>query len=97
MPLNPESLEAMAAAALAKATPEERSAFLDEACAGDAPLRAQLETLIQAGETARLAAPSPLTPLPPDSREETDRANPPAEGLVWALGEQDREPSSTCD
>ena len=33
-------------AALAKEVPAERSAFLDEACAGDAPLRQRVESLL---------------------------------------------------
>jgi WD40 repeat protein/serine/threonine protein kinase len=38
--------------ALAKDTPEERAAYLDEACAGNPPLRASVEALLQANAGA---------------------------------------------
>lgn len=39
--------ETIFAAALEKSTPDERAAYLDEACAGDAVLRQRLETLLR--------------------------------------------------
>jgi tRNA A-37 threonylcarbamoyl transferase component Bud32 len=48
--MNPEPnrVEAVFAAALAKPSAEERAAYLDEACAGDAALRQRVEALLRA-------------------------------------------------
>ncbi len=43
---DPKRVEAVFAAALARATPGERSALLDEACAGDSALRQRVEALL---------------------------------------------------
>jgi serine/threonine protein kinase/WD40 repeat protein len=45
-------LEAIFASALAKASLQERAAYLDEACAGDAELRRRLEALLEAHDKA---------------------------------------------
>ena len=45
--------EALFAAALEKPTPAQRQAFLDQACAGDAPLRQRVEQLLASHEHAR--------------------------------------------
>src|SRR5262249_29699061 len=42
------AVEAIFQAALEKGTPQERSAYLDEACSGDAQLREQVERLLSA-------------------------------------------------
>jgi serine/threonine-protein kinase len=47
MPLDPDRIQSIGRAAAAKATPAERAAFLDEACAGDADLRQGVEALLQ--------------------------------------------------
>src|SRR5262245_18991966 len=57
------------AAALEKSTPAERAAFLDEACAGDAALRARVEALLgsHTGAGSFLGTPAvqrPAEPLP---------------------------------
>src|SRR5438270_279964 len=46
------TVEAIFAQALAKSTPAERRAYLDEACAQDLPLRQRVETLLQSHEAA---------------------------------------------
>jgi serine/threonine protein kinase/tetratricopeptide (TPR) repeat protein len=48
--IRPVDEESIFTAALAKASPEERLAFLDEACHGDAELRFRVEALLQAHE-----------------------------------------------
>src|SRR5262249_43718610 len=58
MPLDPDRIRALVHAAATKANPAERGAFLDEACAGDADLRHDLEALLQ-------APPKPTTQLDP--------------------------------
>src|SRR5437773_12419316 len=55
--------ETLFAAALEKATPAERAAFLDDACAGDAALRRRVEALLQSHEQANfLQAPAVVRP-----------------------------------
>src|SRR5688572_998820 len=44
--------ESIFAAALEKKSPEERQAFLDESCRGNAELRAQVEELLSASNAA---------------------------------------------
>ncbi len=48
MPVDPTRLEAIFAEALTKADAAARSAYLDQACAGDAPLRERVEALLGA-------------------------------------------------
>lgn len=48
----PMTIEAIFARALAKSTPAERTAYLDEACAHDLTLRQRVETLLQSHEAA---------------------------------------------
>jgi WD40 repeat protein/serine/threonine protein kinase len=48
MPVEPNALKAAFLAALEKATPADRAAYLDEACAGDAALRQRVEELLRA-------------------------------------------------
>src|SRR5262245_28282559 len=48
MPAEPNAIKDLFLAALEKATPADRAAFLDEACAGDAPLRRSVEALLRA-------------------------------------------------
>jgi serine/threonine protein kinase len=48
MPSDPNRVEEIFTAALAKASPEERSRYLNEACAGDAGLRRRVEALLKA-------------------------------------------------
>src|SRR5258708_26687306 len=47
-----KSEETILAAAVQRPTPAERSAYLDEACAGDPKLRRSVEELLQAGDAA---------------------------------------------
>jgi serine/threonine-protein kinase len=53
--------ETIFAAALEKDSPAERAAYLDEACAGDAALRRQVEELLRAhtADADFLAVPAP--------------------------------------
>jgi serine/threonine protein kinase len=46
--VDPNRVEAIFAAALAKTSPQDRAAYLDEACAGDAELRRRVEALLAA-------------------------------------------------
>src|SRR4051812_15299277 len=47
-----DRIESVFAAAVDLATPEERAAYLDQACAGDAALRASVEALLRAHDRA---------------------------------------------
>jgi eukaryotic-like serine/threonine-protein kinase len=49
---DPKRVEALFAAALEKPSAAERAAYLDQACAGDAPLRQRIEALLRAHEQA---------------------------------------------
>ena len=60
-----EKLKQILAEAAAKATPAERAACLDAACAGDAQLRAEVEKLLQAHERAGDFLEQPAMPPPP--------------------------------
>src|SRR5438046_2591689 len=57
--------EAIFAAALAKRSPQERAAYLDQACAGDAALRTRVEMLLAAHDRAGefLESPPPAVAL----------------------------------
>jgi hypothetical protein len=48
MTADPNRIAALFAAALTRESPEERAAYLDEACAGDAELRRRVESLLRA-------------------------------------------------
>ena len=48
MPVEPDTIKKLFVEATEKATPAERAAFLDEACAGDAALRRRVEALLLA-------------------------------------------------
>src|SRR5262245_38903676 len=48
MPVQPDTIKKLFLEATEKATPAERAAFLDEACAGDAALRRRVEALLLA-------------------------------------------------
>jgi hypothetical protein len=50
--MNADRVESVFANALAKPSPQERAAYLDEACAGDDALRHRVESLIQAHDGA---------------------------------------------
>ena len=66
---DPAEQEALIFAEAAALPPEERAAYLDRACAGDAPLRARIEALLAAHEAAAgfMAAPrEPQAALPTD-------------------------------
>jgi WD40 repeat protein len=60
MSLDPERVEAVFATALGKESPEERAAYLDEACAADPATRARVAALLRAHQEAGsfLAAPA---------------------------------------
>ena len=80
--------------ALDKPSPAERSAYLDEACRGDAALCARVDELIAAHERAGsfLASPPPGVTLVPDGSgiaadaAGSDRAAPPAERAGATVG-----------
>ncbi len=57
---DPKRVESVFAAALAKSCPEERSALLDEACAGDPALRQRVEALLKAHQDAHSFLEGPL-------------------------------------
>src|SRR5579872_5922987 len=56
--------ESLFLAALEKPTPGERQAFLDDACGGDAALRARVQMLLEADARVRgiLDRPAPFSP-----------------------------------
>jgi tetratricopeptide (TPR) repeat protein len=60
------SLQALFADALAHEPGADREAYLDRACAGDAHLRARLERLLAAHESAGDFMSAPATPPPPE-------------------------------
>src|SRR5215471_4383359 len=61
MPVNANAIKAIFLAALEKATPAERAAYLDEACKGDTSLRQRLEALLQANDTPDRLLDQPAT------------------------------------
>jgi hypothetical protein len=63
MSVETNALKALFLAALEKATPAERAAYLDEACAGDARLRQRVEALLEAHDR-----PDPLLDRPAAQR-----------------------------
>jgi hypothetical protein len=71
--------ETIFAAALERNSPAERAAYLDEACAGDAPLRQQVEELLRAHAAAGnfLAVPAPAqVAAPHPAGEATESVTP---------------------
>jgi WD40 repeat protein/serine/threonine protein kinase/tetratricopeptide (TPR) repeat protein len=63
-------------------SPAERASYLDEACAGDTTLRADVEALLAAHD--RLGAPLPETADAPNSSAETVEYQPPQKGVLVA-------------
>jgi WD40 repeat protein len=57
---DPKRVEAVFSAAQEKSSPEEQSALLDEACAGDQALRQRVEALLQAHQEARSFLQEPI-------------------------------------
>jgi WD40 repeat protein/serine/threonine protein kinase len=92
MPADPIRLEAIFAAALAKASLPERAAYLDDACAGHAELRRRLDALLKAHDDAgsfleRPAAGEGITTGLPAGRWIDPDAPPPlAEGPATRVG-----------
>jgi serine/threonine protein kinase/WD40 repeat protein len=91
MAADPNRVEAIFAAARARTSPEERVAYLDEACAGDAELRRRVEVLLQAHEDAGsfLEAPAPAggtTDLPAGQWLDPAATHPAAEGVGTRIG-----------
>src|SRR2546429_1378684 len=85
------SEESIFAAALEKRTPQERAAFLDAACAGDAALRRRVETLLASDERAGsflLKPPSDVhaPATNPDSAAPSPRADDSDEGPGSRIG-----------
>jgi WD40 repeat protein len=76
---DPDQIEAIFAAALAKESPEDQAAYLDEACAGDARVRARVAALLRAHQEAGsfLAAPALARVLDEPQARETSAAPPP--------------------
>lgn len=63
MNVDVQRVEAIFAAALEKATPAERAAYLDQACAADAGLRSRVERLLHAHEQAGSFLAEPAAPV----------------------------------
>src|SRR5688500_14133743 len=63
MPETPRTEESIFAQALAKASPLERAAFLDAACANDQALRERVEGLLRSHEEAGSFLRKPPVPL----------------------------------
>ncbi len=81
MPLEPGQVKALFVAALEKAGPAERSAYLDEACAGDPTLRQRVEALLQAHDAGHSFLEGPLlaeSALPPTIGDGPQTATAPA-------------------
>jgi serine/threonine protein kinase/tetratricopeptide (TPR) repeat protein len=80
----PSSVERIVLVALRKESPAARSAFLDQACSGNAQLRDQVERLLsahlQAAASRRLANQPTTIGLPPGVRSKGEAAT------VWATG-----------
>jgi hypothetical protein len=83
---DPKRVETVFAAALALATPAERTAYLDEACAGDPELRRRVEALLDANDHAGGFLNAPALE-PPAEQEDQPAGTPtvgPAEGVTAA-------------
>ena len=57
--------ESVFAEALARSDPQERAAFLDRACAGNAALRASVESLLAAYDAGSFLESPAVQPTPP--------------------------------
>jgi serine/threonine protein kinase len=73
MTADPNRLEMIFAAALAYASPEERAAYCEQACAGDAELRRRVESLLKAHDDAGIFLEKPpaaedASTIPPAER-----------------------------
>jgi WD40 repeat protein/tRNA A-37 threonylcarbamoyl transferase component Bud32 len=66
---DPNRVEAVFSAALEQSSPEERSAFLDEACANDPALRQRVEALLQAHHDGGGSLQEPMAEAPTLGRE----------------------------
>ncbi|MFO0841081.1 MAG: protein kinase [Gemmataceae bacterium] len=81
MPVDPNAAKAIFMAALEKADPAERAAYVAGACAGDAGLRQRVEALVQAHQApgsflrAPAAAPAETGPAQPASASATGSQN----------------------
>ncbi len=81
MTADPNRLEAIFAAALARPSLPERAAYLEEACAGDLELRRRLEALLEAHDRA-----GSFLEKPPADGVTTDLPEPVAEGPGTRIG-----------
>ena len=87
MPFDPNAIKAIFLTALEKATAAERSAYLDEACMGDAACRQRVEALLQAHDAEGSfleeplddALPSGHGPGPIESSDERKASDPTAD------------------
>ena len=106
MPHDERRVEVLIAAALGKATPGERAAYLDDACGGDHALRARVERLLEARERANTLPQSKgagEAASPPPVIQEAENllsvsanpATPNGGKLAWAL--QDRATSTPTE
>jgi hypothetical protein len=89
---DPKRVEAVFDAALEKSSAEERSALLDEACAGDPALRLRVETLLKAHQEARSFLQSPIPALvaadaPTLGVEESAPTSPPPGSTIRYVGD----------
>src|SRR5437879_5700545 len=88
---DPRRVEALFPAALEKASAEERSALLEEACAGDPALRQRVEALLWAHQEACSFLESPAPVPAPEARtlgaEEAATTSPPPNSTVRYFGD----------
>src|SRR5262245_30481673 len=88
MPLEPNRMKDVFLAALDKAAPADRAAYLDQACAGDANLRRKVEAMLQAHEQPDALLDHPAAEHLAGKHDSTlDFLEPPAkEGSLGRLG-----------
>ena len=88
---DPNRVESIFAAALEKSSAAERSALLEEACAGDPAIRLRVEALLQAHQEANsfLQPPMPvvMAEVPTLGAEEALSTNPPPGSMVRYFGD----------
>ena len=88
---DPQRVESLFAAALEKSSAAERSALLEEACAGDPALRQRVEVLLQAHQEASSFLRSPIPIVAPQAptldAEEATSTSPPTGSMVRYFGD----------
>ena len=88
---DPQRVESIFAAVLEKSSAQERSALLDEACAGDPLLRQRVEALLKAHQEAHSFLRSPIPIVAPQAptldAEEAISTSPPPGSMVRYFGD----------